>query len=206
MGDTRRAGSGEEHLVDAPLRPKPHSAPLQRRCLRGHLREVAHGTGGYSHIDGLQLFSCDICHELGDPKATWCLVDITHQHIASPDPQDYRLRLEVIPPETRGGVGRIQLRRYGRIRGDLDMTACGPCRRAVLENIRVDEDSRRNGIATVLLAAAFVRASPTQYDWSSTVITDTLEARAFWSVTEFPGTLGTPHYCTDMQHANGLLP
>jgi GNAT superfamily N-acetyltransferase len=115
--------------------------------------------------------------------------------------------VRIRPAEPRGGIGRLQLRIDGDTLADLDLAICGPCRRAVLEQVRVDEDHRRFGYGRVLVAAALALAPPSEYSWSTTTIRhDDIVVRAFWSSVDWPGTLGDPHYCTDMERAAGRLP
>ncbi|MQA11735.1 MAG: hypothetical protein GEU98_24935 [Pseudonocardiaceae bacterium] len=204
--DDSKVARGEYGPVDTPVRPTTNPrAEYPARCLRGHQMQVAGTQAGWSVLDHTETRTCRLCSCLRDPRATWSLVDVTKQQLGDTGLHGGHIRLEVFPPAVRGGVGRIQLRRYGRVVGDVDMAACGPCGRAVLEHIRVDEDCRRRGYGRVLLAATLVRAPASQFTWSTTKLADSVEVQAFWSVVEFPGTLGTPSYCTDMQRANDTL-
>ncbi|HEX6360867.1 GNAT family N-acetyltransferase [Actinophytocola sp.] len=155
---------------------------------------------------GLRLArqTCEACWALHDERASWCLVDPAVQHQADTAPA-YRLALVRIPPdEPRGGIGQLQLQPDGDVRGDVDLAVCGPCRRAVLEQIRVDPAYRRHGYGRVLIAAALTLAPG--YDWSTTTVDwDDPVARAFWAAIDWPGQLGTPAYCTDMQRAADQL-
>jgi len=58
----------------------------------------------------------------------------------------------------------------------------------------------------VLVAAALTLAPPADYRWSTTRIDDDPVARAFWAGVDFPGDVGVPGYCTDMERAAGRLP
>jgi hypothetical protein len=90
--------------------------------------------------------TCAACWALRDERATWCLVDSAVQHQADTAPA-YGLALVRIPPtQPRGGVGQLQLRVDGEVRGDVDLAVCGPCQRAVLEQVRVDPNHRRQGL------------------------------------------------------------
>lgn len=179
-----------------PVRPGVAGRPPER-CLRGHRLTIAEASAGWSHDELSPTVTCRLCSEIRAQRATWLLIDPARQYITHA-PREHRPALIAHPPLERTGVGSIQLKRRGVIVGDVDISICGPCRRAVLESIRVDDAHRRRGYGLVLLAAAVARAPIDQYDWSSTAVPDTVTARGFWSVAEFPGTLGTPNYCTDM--------
>jgi len=138
-----------------------------------------------------------VCLELGHEPATWGLIDPATQVT---EPTGRGLELVATPPPVRGGVGRIALDVDHSFLADVDLMICGPCRRAVLEQIRVDEEVRRLGYGRLLVSAALVRAPADQYRWSATETADSTEARAFWSRVPFPGTLGDPTYCTDMRY------
>ncbi|GLY63673.1 hypothetical protein Atai01_02920 [Amycolatopsis taiwanensis] len=49
-----------------------------------------------------------------------------------------------------GAGGRAQLYLHYRVGGGVDMWACRPCARAVLERMRVNKDFRRTGCGGVL--------------------------------------------------------
>lgn len=72
--------------------------------------------------------------------------------------------------------------------------------------MRVDEGYRRRGCGRLLVAAALSLAPPDRYDWSTTRVDDTPVARAFWAGVGWPGVLGSPRPCTDMDRAAGRLP
>jgi GNAT superfamily N-acetyltransferase len=78
-------------------------------------------------------------------------------------------------------------------------------RRAVLEQVRVDEPHRRRGFGRVLVAAALALAPPNDYQWSTTTVDDHVVAHAFWAAVGWPGQF-KPDYCTDMDRAAGRLP
>lgn len=116
----------------------------------------------------------------------------------------YGLALVRIPPAVpRSRVGQLQLRVDNVVRGDVDLAVCGPCRRAVLEQVRVDPAYTRRGYGRLLVAAA-VAVAP-EFAWSTTAVDQANPiARAFWAAVDWPGQLGTPAYCTDMRRAAGL--
>lgn len=186
-----------------PVRPATGngSERTPTRCLRGHVLAVAGAGSGWSHFYSLPDVTCRVCRQLGDPVATWCLIDPTVQYSADGAPTQ-GLVLVVILPSVRGGVGRIELRLDDRVVGDVDLRACGPCATAVLEHIRVDQQFRGIGYGRVLAAAAFVRAPASRYRWSSTEVNKSVEAWAFWAAVGFPARLGQPEYCADMIHAD----
>jgi GNAT superfamily N-acetyltransferase len=187
-----------------PVRPAPGVRPPPT-CLRGHDLELATVRSSYHHLYGLTELTCNICYELRDERASWCLIDPAKQHQANSAP-DRGLVLVRLPPPDRGGVGQLQLQLDGVPRADLDLAVCPPCRRAVLEQVRVDEGTRRHGYGRVLVAAALTMAAPTEYRWSTTSVSRDPVARAFWAGIGWPGVLGTPDYCTDMDRAAGRLP
>lgn len=176
---------------------------LPDQCPRGHNRTVAGVQLGYSHLYCAHTVACNVCLELGHEPAMWGLANPAAQVT---EPTGRGMELVVTPPSVRGGVGRIALHVDHSCLADIDLMVCGPCRRAVLEQIRVDEEVRRLGYGRLLVAAALLRGPADQYRWSTTVAVDTTEARAFWSRLAFPGTLGEPTYCTDMRVAAGLTP
>jgi hypothetical protein len=57
----------------------------------------------------------------------------------------------------------------------------------VLEHVRVDESYRRHGYGRVLVAAA--QTLGRDYDWLTTAVNKSIEARAFWARI---GPLGRP--------------
>lgn len=173
------------------------------RCLRGHDLAIATARSSYHHWYALTEITCGACYALGDPLASWCLVDPAKQYDAKTAPTS-GLVLVRTPPAVRGGVGQIALWVDGEAQADLDLAMCGPCKRAVIEQVRTDNP--RRGYGRVLVAAALVRAPPTVYRWSTTRIADNPVARAFWSGISWPGTLGQPDYCTDMDRAAGRIP
>ncbi|OLF16172.1 hypothetical protein BU204_18330 [Actinophytocola xanthii] len=109
-----------------------------------------------------------------------------------------------VPPAVRAGVGQLRMRLDGVVVADADLAVCAPCRRAVLEQVRVDEAHRRLGYGRVLVAAALAVAPPGQgYDWSTTTVLNSPATRAFWAAVGWPGQLGRPDRCTDMVRAVG---
>ncbi|MQA10529.1 MAG: GNAT family N-acetyltransferase [Pseudonocardiaceae bacterium] len=177
------------------------SAQSPDYCLRGHRLQIAGVTGRYSHYYRLTDITCEVCYALKDPLATWYLIDPTEQYSAE-DADTMGLVLVLIPPAMRGGLGHIELWLGGVSVGDIDLRACGPCRRAVLEHVRVDEKYRRMGYGRVLVAAAVARAPG--YSWSTTTMDTSLATRAFWAAVgdQVPGDIGgPPNYCTDMLRA-----
>lgn len=185
-----------------PVRPAPGGrSPTE--CLRGHNLEIATVRLGYHHWYALTEITCGACHELGDPLGSWCLVDPTRQYDATAAPRS-GLVLVRTPPAARGGIGQLALWIDGETQADVDLAICGPCKRAVIEQIRTDVP--RRGYGRVLIAAAFVLAPPNAYRWSTTPIADDPVARAFWAGISWPGKLGRPDYCTDMDRAAGRLP
>lgn len=190
--------------AELPVRPAPRGIGPPH-CLNGHDLAVARSHSGYHHRYGLSEVSCNVCTDLHDKRSRWCLVDPARQHAAADAPAT-GLALVRIPPAERGGVGQLQLRIDGVTLADLDLAVCGPCRRAVLEQLRVDEPHTRRGYGRVLVAAALELAPPSEYRWSTTRVGDTVIARAFWASVSWPGVLGEPEYCTDMERAAGRLP
>ncbi|WP_236787975.1 GNAT family N-acetyltransferase [Amycolatopsis sp. GM8] len=108
-----------------------------------------------------------------------------------------------VPPAQLAGLGRIEIRLGRTVLGDIDLCLCRVEQRAVLEQVRVDEQYRRHGFGTVLVAAAHARAP--RYQWSTTVVRGE-QARAFWAAVSPPFPLGEPHWCTHMHIAAGRTP
>lgn len=185
-----------------PVRPAP-SGDSPVKCLRGHDLAIATSRSGYHHWYALTEITCGVCYALGDPLASWCLVDPAQQYDLETAPHS-GLVLVRTPPALRGGVGQLALWIDGEPQADVDLAICGPCRRAVLEQVRTD--APRRGYGRVLVAAALALAPPTAYRWSTTRIADDPIARAFWAGISWPGKLGEPAYCTDMDRAAGRLP
>ena len=185
-----------------PVRPA-RGGHSPSECLRGHSLAIATSRVGYHHRYALTEITCNACYELGDPLASWCLVDPARQHHATTAP-DSGLVLVRRPPAARGGVGQLELRIDGITQADLDLAVCRPCKRAVIEQVRTD--AYRRGYCRVLVAAALALAPPSQYRWSTTRVSNNPVARAFWAGISWPGALGEPDYCTDMNHAAGRQP
>ncbi|HET6502278.1 MAG TPA: GNAT family N-acetyltransferase [Amycolatopsis sp.] len=202
MIDRRRTSGAQGEFGHAvPVRPAvgDGSARIPDRCPRGHHLRISGAGSGWSHFYDLPDVTCRVCAALGD-TATWCLLDPTRQPAAEAAPER-GLTLVRFPPARRAGIGRIELQLNGQTVGEVSLAACGPCRRAVLTGIRVDDvpvNYRRLGYGRVLVAAALARAPAARYRWSTTALRDTVEARAFWAAVGFPGTVGHPTYCSDM--------
>lgn len=200
MRDLARGMYGEA----LPVRPvRGDRAP--QACPRGHDLAVAGARSSYHHRYALPEVTCGVCRALHDPLASWCLVDPARQHTVDTAPRA-GLALVRVPPATRGGVGQLRLWIDGVPLADLDLAVCGPCRRGVVEHVRTDAPHRRRGYGRVLVAAALTLAPPPEYRWSTTRVTDDPVARAFWAGITFPGEIGTPAYCSDMERAAGRLP
>jgi GNAT superfamily N-acetyltransferase len=205
VSDTERDIARGLYGRPVPVRPAPRDI-RPPRCLRGHDLDIA-GTGvGYHHRFALSQLTCNICYELRDERASWCLVDPARHHLADEAPTSGLVLVKIPPTVPRGGVGQLQLRLDGIALADLDLAVCGPCQRAVLENVRVDEQQRRRGYGRVLVAAALTLAPPSDYHWSTTSVSDDVVTRAFWSTISWSGALGKPDRCTDMERAAGRLP
>ncbi|MEU6261867.1 GNAT family N-acetyltransferase [Saccharopolyspora shandongensis] len=98
---------------------------------------------------------------------------------------------------------RAEIRLGGEVVGDLDVKVCSICRRAVLEQIRVDPGHRRHGVARDALALMLDRWSG--FSWSTTVLEpDAAEfwARVFWPCPEL---LGNPQWCAHMAAAESVV-
>ncbi|MFC4852863.1 hypothetical protein [Actinophytocola glycyrrhizae] len=202
MSDQRRDLERGMYGRAVPVRPAPGDrSPTE--CPRGHNLAIATVRSGYHHRYGLTAITCGACHALGDPLATWCLVDPARQYDAGTAPSS-GLVLVRTPPPLRGGVGQLSLRIDGETQADVDLAICGPCKRGVIEHVRTDIP--RRGYGRVLIAAALALAAPTEYLWSTTRIADDPVTRAFWAGISWPGKLGTTDYCTDMDRAAGRLP
>jgi GNAT superfamily N-acetyltransferase len=184
-----------------PVRPGHHHR-VPHTCLRGHDLTIAGAGSSYHHRYALTEITCVVCYALRDPLASWCLVNPAHQHTLATAPRT-GLVLVRIPPATRGGTGQVRLWIDGVAVADIDLAICGPCRRGVLEHVRTDEPHRRRGYGRVLVAAALSLAPPATFRWSTTKINDDPVARAFWAGIGWPGELGRPAYCTDMERASG---
>ncbi len=115
------------------------------RCLRNHDLTIAGAGSTYHHLYDTTEMTCTVCYALHDPLASWCLVDATRQYSQADAPRDGLAIVRISPSVPRGGVGQLQLRIEGDAVGDLDLAVCSPCKRAVLEQVRVDESHRRFG-------------------------------------------------------------
>ena len=189
-----------------PVRPVPRGS-RPSRCPRSHDLAVAGALRTFHHLYGVDEITCNVCYALRDPLATWCPVDPAVQYAEADAPQDRFAIVRIPPTVPRGGIGQLQLRIDGDMLGDLRLAVCGPCRRAVLECVRVDEQHRRFGFGRVLVAAALALAPPSEYRWSRTHVDRAdIVAQAFWSSVDWPGQVGEPERCTDMERAAGRLP
>jgi hypothetical protein len=185
-----------------PVRPAP-GGDSPTECLRGHDLAIATAKSGYHHWYALTEITCGACYALGDPLASWCLVDPAQQYDAGTAPCS-GLALVRIPPAVRGGVGQLELWIDGATQAGIGLAVCGPCRRAVIEEVRADVP--RRGYGRVLVAAALALAPPTTYRWSTRRLPDDPVIRAFWAGISWPGRLDQPDHCTDMDRAAGRLP
>lgn len=201
IGDPLRSRSIELGGV-VPVRPWPSSGALgPSHCLRGHDLQRAGVAVGFNSLYDLPSRRCELCIEQRDERATWCLADPANV-IDQPDGAT-GLRLIQSPPAVRGGTGTIAVVVHHHIIGDVDVAVCGPCGRACLEQVRVDERYRRMGFGRLLLTAVLTRMPAERYNWSTTAIAADLPARAFWATVNFPGVLGQPDYCRDQRAAAG---
>ncbi|MBA8824799.1 hypothetical protein FHX42_002146 [Saccharopolyspora lacisalsi] len=103
-------------------------------------------------------------------------------------------------PRMPAGVSRVEIRLGGDTVGDLDYRTCSECRFGVLESVRVATAVRRRGLASHAVFA-ILSAHPA-YQWSTSTITDTAEATAFWTALDWPGIGGTLPYCPHMRRAD----
>ncbi|KFZ80779.1 hypothetical protein ED92_10570 [Amycolatopsis sp. MJM2582] len=170
------------------------------RCLNGHDLDVAgRGRGGNQALD-LPTGRCELCVRLGLPRAEWLEVDLRPRD--GMPATSSGLQLAVRPPFVLAGIEQIMLQLRDVTIADLDMQMCGACKVGVVEQVRVDDAYLRRGIGTVLVTAALVRGQG--YRWSTTAITDTAAAGAFWAGQQLPDgmTLGAPERCTHMLEAS----
>jgi GNAT superfamily N-acetyltransferase len=189
-----RSRAGKEFGGLVPVRPT--TSLSREHCPWGHDLLIGGRTRSYSHFLCTHVEHCDACYAAGR-RGEWIRVDPTRQHQTDTAPT-WGLALVVIPPPVRAGVGQIRVHLEGVSVGDIDIALCAVDRRAVIEQVRVDEDYRRLGLGRLLVAAAISRAP--RYDWSTTSVT-TREARAFWAAVGEPTTIGEPHWCTHMRQA-----
>jgi GNAT superfamily N-acetyltransferase len=181
------------------LRP---GAAWPARCPAGHLRDLAGPNSGFNHASQLREYSCGVCRELGDPRASWTAIDPALQHPADAVPRG--LALIRIPPRRPATAGRIELRLSGETFGRVEVTLCRIEKRAVLEQLLVAKQHRRRGVGRVLVAAAL--ALGTGYDWSTVKPDSSLEARAFWARLGLVCGPAEPFYCSHMDEAAGRPP
>lgn len=178
------------------------TAERHEYCLNGHRLDMAGRNCGFDHGYWLSSVTCTLCRELRLPRATWDEVD--HLRLGAEHPPTHaKLLLDIARPPVRAGVGQVIARLDGVPIADLDLRMCPVDERGVIEHVRVDDQRRRRGLGTVLVAAALARGPG--FRWSTTVVDKAVEARAFWA-TYRPGVrlqLGEPHYCSHMREANG---
>ncbi|RSM80541.1 hypothetical protein DL991_10515 [Amycolatopsis sp. WAC 01375] len=170
------------------------------RCLNGHDLDLAGRSRGWDTIRRLATGCCALCRQLGWPRATWVEVDLRFaDETPMPAPS---VILAAEPPTVPGGVEQIMLRMEGTTVADLDVQVCQTDRIGVIEQVRVDDRYLRQGFGTVLVTAALARGR--DYRWSTTAITDTAAAEAFWAAQQLPDgmTLGDPERCTHMLEAS----
>ncbi|HVW41015.1 MAG TPA: GNAT family N-acetyltransferase [Amycolatopsis sp.] len=175
-------------------------------CLRGHRLKVAGVSRGWDQDYWLPTVCCKVCEAMPDPRPCWALIDPALQLAPGEEPRRERLVLVAAPPAVRGAPGQITLQLNREILGRVTISVCGPCRRAVLEDLQVFDGNLRCGFGTVLLAAALARAPAPTYRWSTVPLPPESPAvLAFWSVVDFPGQLGKAERCTDMRRALGQV-
>ena len=171
-------------------------------CLNGHDLDRAGRNCGHDHTYWLASTSCNLCLELGLPRATWDEID--HLRLGSEHPPTHaKLLLDIARPPVRAGVGQIIAKLDGVPIADIDLRMCSVDERGVIEHVRVDEAFLRRGLGTVLVAAALARGPG--YIWSTTAVDEAVEARAFWARLRpsVPLAIGEPFYCSHMREADG---
>ncbi|WP_409186473.1 GNAT family N-acetyltransferase [Amycolatopsis sp. VS8301801F10] len=183
--------------LDLPIRP----ALRHECCLNGHRLDIAGRNASFNPNLWEHHHSCNVCSDLHLPRTSWLEVDLTLAHEQVGNGRS-RLRLVARPPSTAAGVGQIALEVRGEPVGDVDVQLCAVDRLGVIEQVRVDEDCRRRGVGSLLVAAALSRGPG--YGWSTTVLDRTPRARAFWAAlrTDVPIRLGEPQYCGHMLDAS----
>lgn len=202
-----RLRSGAQGEFGRPERVVPRwpGQPAPTRCPRGHDLGYGGSGRGWLHYYGLPSQTCRVCSDLRLPGHTWCLVDPTQQTLATdPDvpPPSHSLHLIAIPPEERGGLGRIALWIEGVRVGQLTLRLCGPCAVGVFEHVTVEPEHRRLGYGRLLIAAGCARGPG--YRWSAPTLGPDPDpiARAFVAAV-LPDLIAEqdPHRCTDMRRA-----
>lgn len=177
-------------------------------CLNGHVLKAAGVNTGFDHAWWLSTTTCESCRENRWPRATWCEVD--HRRLVGEGPPTHaKLVLSARRPALLGGVGQLEVRLRGAVIADMDVRMCHVDERGVIEEVRVDGPTpdhpgfRRRGFGVLLVEAALARAPG--YQWSTTSVADSAEARSFWASHRIPGglELGTPFWCSHMREADG---
>lgn len=184
--------------LPCPVRPARH----HERCLNGHLLALAGSNLSFDPGLWTHRQYCNLCSELRLPRGCWLDIDLAFIH-EQPGNGEVRLGLTPRPPATPAGVGQIAFELRGVVLADIDVQLCAVDRCGVIEQVRVDEDCRRLGVGTLLVAAALSRGRG--FRWSTTAVEDTARARAFWAAlrTDVPLQIGDPAYCGHMVDATG---
>jgi GNAT superfamily N-acetyltransferase len=187
--------------------PVDHQRPFRTAehhelCLNGHTLARAGVNCSFDHGYWLSSVTCLLCLELRLPRTTWDEVD--HLRLGAEHPPTHaKLLLDIVRPPMRAGVGQIVATLDGAPIADIDLRMCPVDERGVIEHIRVDDQYRRRGLGTVLVAAALARGSA--YRWSTTAVDKAVAARAFWASLRLaaPLQIGEPFYCSHMREADG---
>lgn len=115
------------------------------------------------------------------------------------------VELTWVDPVLPAGPARVEVLVDGVVVGDVDIRLCHQaCRLGIVEHVRVDSAARRRRLATQALEAV-VAAYP-DYEWSTSPLADTAEARGFWAAIAWPGTLSRAHPCRHMRRADQHIP
>ncbi|WP_246272163.1 GNAT family N-acetyltransferase [Amycolatopsis acididurans] len=198
FGSVRTGGQGEFGSVE---NVRPATWLVANHCPWGHDLRIGGRSSSYSHFLGTYVDSCNACR-VARRNGDWVPIDPALQHPADTAPGK-GIALVVVPPPVRAGVGHVRVHLNGTSIGDIDLSLCPVDQRAVIEQVRVDEDYRRHGFGRLLVAAALARAP--HYTWSTTTVT-AREARAFWAAVGEPTNIGEPHWCSHMRIASGGTP
>jgi GNAT superfamily N-acetyltransferase len=173
-----------------------------RYCLNNHDLQTAGMTTGFDHAWWLSTTTCETCRALKWPRATWCEVD--HRRLVGEKPSTHaKLVLAARRPALLGGIGQLEVLLREAPIADMDVRMCPVDERGVIEQVRVDEPYRRRGFGVLLVEAALARGPG--YRWSTTVVSDSAEARSFWASRRIPAglELGVPFWCSHMREADG---